>query len=176
MKDAAPGTIGGGPPAKDFELFSVKVRITKEDVLVVEEFTLRQRDQIADQLAELTHDEEFDGFIRTIFADGFGEDDDVEIDVIATVKLLVRKLGAGALSKFLSIVVDNKSNEDVWGDSKPVDWVRDNVRISSEMWLLEAMVKTNDVVGYLKNWIALAPIAVTKARETGANLETGKAD
>ncbi len=155
---------------QDLDLFVAKVTLRSGVEISVEEFTLGQRDRFFALLTSLAGE---DAALKSIAAAFAGKDGgDIEFDAIGLIKGILQVMGEGALTRIVGHVVDIPSNKDLFGGTPALDWVKNNVRLTDEQKIVKAMLQTNDVAAYVKNWASLLPkgLGVT-ARPEGAKTE-----
>jgi len=170
-----------GVKPSDLDLFERTVILRNGASLVVREFTMRQRDKLAELVNEVGDEQ-----VREIVNAFLGPDptevskltDDaarealaereVEIDVVAAIELAAGKIGDGVLSRFLAAAIDNPDNRDKWEGSSATDYVLDYVHLSDEAKLYEGIAGVNDLIGYLGNLFRLLPTAGGKIEAKGS--------
>jgi hypothetical protein len=153
------------PAPGDYEMRVLDVRV-RGGTLRVSELTLRQRDRVSAMLGELASDAEVEAMFSALA--GRKEGEEVSVDVVPFVRGVSAKVGTGALTRFLAAAVDLPENRAAFGGLSAEEWVLDNVVLSDEVRLLEALGRVNDLAAYLGNLFRTALTAARLRAETKA--------
>jgi len=166
MPETAPSPAPG-----DLFPFERRISLRGGEVLVVREFTLRQRDALASVLDEVG-DDEAAKLLREILGAAEVPGGEAEIPVLEVVRAVLSKVRSGVVTRLLVAAIDLPENRKLWDGGDALSWTLDHVTIADEPEILRTVLEINDVAAYLGKLWALLP---TKATATGGDEAEGGA-